>query len=238
MIHRIGMLLPATNIAVEIELNRALPKNYQLFISRVKVSSVDEIGWKEQDADMDYQTELLGTIKPELIIVLQTAASFYGPANYDADIVKRISKISGTPAVTTAHSIGRILNAIGAKKVAMLSPYNSNLAIKAKEFYKTIHSVDVESVDFFNRTDVKKIIELGPEPAERAIEKLAATKPDAIILAGGAYQIMDHIDAWEKKYNCTIISTNQAAIWASIQACNGNEKIMGCGKILELMPKG
>ena len=238
MIHRIGMLLPATNIAVEIEFNRALPKNYQLFISRVKVSSVDEIGWKEQDADMDYQTELLGTIKPELIIMLQTAASFYGPENYDADIVKRISKISGCPAVTTAHSIGRILNAIGAKKVAMLSPYNSSLAVKAKEFYKKIHAVDIESVDFFNLTDVKKIIELGPEPAERAIEKLAATKPDAIILAGGAYQIMEHIDAWEKKYNCTIVSTNQAAIWASIQACNGNEKIMDCGKILELMPKG
>ena len=238
MIHRIGMLLPATNIAVEIEFNRALPKNYQLFISRVKVSSVDEIGWKEQDADMDYQTELLGTIKPELIIMLQTAASFYGPENYDADIVKRISKISGCPAVTTAHSIGRILNAIGAKKVAMLSPYNSSLAVKAKEFYKKTHAVNIESVDFFNLTDVKKIIELGPEPAERAIEKLAATKPDAIILAGGAYQIMEHIDAWEKKYNCTIVSTNQAAIWASIQACNGNEKIMGCGKILELMPKG
>jgi maleate isomerase len=238
MIHRIGMLLPATNIAVEIEFNRTLPKNYQLFISRVKVSSVDEIGWKEQDADMDYQTELLATIKPEVIIMLQTAGSFYGPPGYDADIVKRIQKNSGVPGVTTAHSIGRILKAIGAKKVAMLSPYNSSLAITAKQYYKNIHNIDIETVDFFNLTDVKKIIELGPEPAEKAIEKLALTKPDAIILAGGAYQIMEHIPEWERKYNCTIVSTNQAAIWASIQACNGSEKIQGRGKILELMPKG
>ena len=86
--------------------------------------------------------------------------------------------------------------------------------------------------------DVKKIIELGPEPAEKAIERLALTKPDAIILAGGAYQIMEHIDHWEKKYDCTIVSTNQAAIWASIQACNGNETMTGSGKILEGMPKG
>ena len=173
MIHRIGMLLPATNIAVEIEFNRTLPKNYQLFISRVKVSSVDEIGWKEQDADMDYQTELLATIKPEVIIMLQTAGSFYGPPGYDADIVKRIQKISGVPGVTTAHSIGRILKAIGAKKVAMLSPYNSSLATTAKQYYKNIHDIEIETVDFFNLTDVKKIIELGPEPAEKAIEKLA-----------------------------------------------------------------
>ena len=238
MIHRIGMLLPATNIAVEIEFNRVLPKNYQLFISRVKVSSVDDIGWKEQDADMDYQTELLATIKPELIIMLQTAASFYGPEGYDADIVKRIQQISGVPAVTTAHSIGRILRAIGAKKVAMLSPYNTNLATSAKKYYKNIHQIDIEAVEFFNLTDVKKIIELGPEPAEKAIERLALTKPDAIILAGGAYQIMEHIDHWEKKYDCTIVSTNQAAIWASIQACNGNETMTGSGKILEGMPKG
>jgi maleate isomerase len=237
MIHRIGMLLPATNIAVEIEFNRTLPKNYQLFISRVKVSSVDEVGWQEQDADMDYQTELLATIKPELIIMLQTAASFYGPQGYDAQIVERIKKIAGVPAVTTAHSIGRILRAIGAQKVAMLSPYNTSLSTSAKQYYKDIHGITVDSVEFFNLTDVKKIIELGPEPAEKAIEKLALTQPDAIILAGGAYQIMEHIDAWEKKYNCTIVSTNQAAIWASIQACHGNEKIMGSGKILELMPK-
>jgi maleate isomerase len=237
MIHRIGMLLPATNIAVEIEFNRTLPKNYQLFISRVKVSSVDEVGWQEQDADMDYQTELLATIKPELIIMLQTAASFYGPQGYDAQIVERIKKIAGVPAVTTAHSIGRILRAIGAQKVAMLSPYNTSLSTSAKQYYKDIHGITVDSVEFFNLTDVKKIIELGPEPAEKAIEKLALTQPDAIILAGGAYQIMEHIDAWEKKYNCTIVSTNQAAIWASIQACQGNEKIMGSGKILELMPK-
>jgi maleate cis-trans isomerase len=238
MIHRIGMLLPATNIAVEIELNRVLPKNYQLFISRVKVSSVDEIGWKEHDADINYQAELIGTIKPEVVILLQTAASLYGPENYDADIVQRITKFSGAPAVTTAHSIGRALRAIGAKNVAMLSPYNSNLATNAKAYFQKIHGIEISSVDFFNLTDVKKIIELGPEPAEKAIEKLAATKPDAIILAGGAYQIMEHIDAWEKKYDCTIVSTNQAAIWAAIQACQGNEKILGRGKLLELMPKG
>jgi maleate isomerase len=238
MIHRIGMLLPATNIAVEIELNRALPKNYQLFISRVKVSSVDEIGWKEHDADMDYQTELLATIRPELIIMLQTAASFIGPEGYDADIVKRLHDISGVPVVTTAHSIGRMLNAIGAKKVAMLSPYNTNVAASAKKYYKNVHQVDIGPIEFFNITDVKRIIELGPELAERAIERLAQSKPDAIILAGGAYQIMEHIGYWEKKYGCTIVSTNQAAIWASVQACNGNEKMTGNGKILELMPKG
>jgi len=236
--HRIGMLLPATNIAVEIELNRVLPKNYQLFIARLKVSSVDEIGWKEHDADMDYQTELIATIKPEVIIMLQTAASFYGDGNYDADVVKRISSIAKIPAITTAHSIGRSLKALGAKKIAMLSPYNANLAVRAKDYYQRIHQLDLVNTEFFNLTDVKKIIELGPERAALAIEKLAATQPDAIILAGGAYQIMDHIDAWEKKFGCTIVSTNQAAIWGAIQATGGTEKMIGYGKILEMMPRG
>ncbi len=236
--HRIGMLLPATNIAVEIELNRVLPKNYQLFISRLKVSSVDENGWKEHDADMDYQTELIATIKPEVIVMLQTAASFYGDGNYDADVVKRISAIAKIPAITTAHAIGRALNALGAKKIAMLSPYNGNLVSRAQEYYRRIHHLDIVNAEFFNMTDVKKIIELGPEPAAIAIEKLALTKPDAIILAGGAYQIMDQIDTWEKKFGCNIVSTNQAAIWGSIQALGGTEKISGYGKILEMMPRG
>ncbi len=62
MIHRLGMLIPNANIATEIDMNRVLPKNYQVHFARLKVGSVDEKGWREHDADVDYQTELLAGV--------------------------------------------------------------------------------------------------------------------------------------------------------------------------------
>jgi maleate isomerase len=227
MIHTIGMLIPATNTAVEIDVNRVLPKNYQVFVGRLRVSSVDEAGWREHDADIDYQAQLLGTIKPAGIILLQTAASFYGEVGYDAKVVDRIAAISGAPAYTSAYSIGRAMKALGAKRIAMLSP-----------FFETILGIVFLAVDSFNMTDPLAITRLGPEPATVALEKLAALKPDAIIMAGGAYHVMNSIDGWEQRFGLPIVATNQAAIWAAVQTVNGSESIRGYGRLLEQMPKG
>jgi maleate isomerase len=238
MIHTIGMLIPATNTAVEIDVNRVLPKNYQVFVGRLRVSSVDEAGWREHDADIDYQAQLLGTIKPAGIVLLQTAASFYGEEGYDAKVVRRISAISGAPAYTSAHAIGRAMKALGAKRIAMLSPYNSDLVARGRRYFETIHGLEFLAVDSFNMTDPLAITRLGPEAATTALAKLAKLKPDAIIMAGGAYHVMNSLAEWEQSFGVPIVATNQAAIWAAVQAVNGTESIPGYGRLLEEMPKG
>ncbi|GAA4324302.1 hypothetical protein GCM10023144_05760 [Pigmentiphaga soli] len=238
MTHTIGMLIPATNTAVEIDVNRVLPKNYQVHVGRLRASSVDEAGWHEHDADIDYQAQLLGTIKPAVIILLQTASSFYGPPGYDAEVVRRIARISGAPAGTTAHAIGRAMKALGARKVAMLSPYNADLVARGRRYFETVHGLEFLAVDSFDMTDPMAITRLGTEPAEAALERLARQAPDAIILAGGAYHVMDQVDRWERRFGIPIVTTNQAAMWAAVQAVGGAERIAGYGRLLAYMPRG
>ncbi len=238
MIHTIGMLIPATNTAVEIDVNRVLPKNYQVHVGRLRVSSVDEAGWREHDADIDYQAQLLGTLKPAAMILLQTAASFYGEEGYDAAVTKRIAAISGAPTYTTAFAIGRALKAMGAQRVAMLSPYNADLVNRGRRFWERHFGLEFLAVDSFNITDPMAITKLGPEPAAEAIGRLTKLGPDAIIMAGGAYHVMNSIDDWERRFGVPVIATNQAAIWAAVQAVNGPERIEGYGRLLATMPKG
>ena len=59
-----------------------------------------------------------------------------------------------------------------------------------------------------------------------------------MIVAGGAYHIMNCIDAWEKEFGIPIVTTNQVAAWACVQAVQGIEKIQGYGKLLAEMPTG
>lgn len=236
MIHTIGMLIPATNTAVEIDMNRVLPKNYQVHVGRLRVSSVDEAGWREHDADIDYQAQLLGTLKPEAMILLQTAASFYGEEGYDAAVTQRIESIAGTRAYTTASSIGRAMKALGARRVAMLSPYNADLVARGKRFWERHHGLTFVGVDSFNMTDPMAITRLGPEPATEALARLATLEPEAIVIAGGAYHVMDSIDAWERRFGIPIVATNQAAIWAIVNAVQGTERIEGYGRLLAAMP--
>ena len=236
MIHRLGMLIPSANVATEIDMNRVLPKNYQVHFARLKVGSVDEKGWRQHDADVDYQTELLSGIEPAAIVVLQTAASFYGEMNYEQELIQRIARISGVPAYTTAFALGRAINALNAKKVTLLSPYNHDLLMRGKEYFERNHGIDIVGADSFNMTDPDAINKLTPDPARKALEAHAQLKPDVMIIAGGAYRIMDHIAQWEAEYGIPILTTNQAAAWACVQAVKGKEKIKGYGSLLEQMP--
>jgi maleate isomerase len=236
MIHRLGMLVPSANIATEIDMNRVLPKNYQVHFARVKVGSVDEKGWREHDGDVNYQTELLSGIQPSAIVVLQTAASFYGPLNYEQELVARIEKISGVPAYTTAFALGRAVKALSAKKVTLLSPYNNDLLMRGKAYFERVHGLDIVGADSFNMTDPEAINKLTPDPARKALAAQAKLKPDVMLVAGGAYRIMDLISQWEAEFGIPILTTNQVAAWACVQAVNGHEQIPGYGKLLAQMP--
>lgn len=238
MIHTLGMLIPSANTAVEIDMNRVLPKSYQVHFARLKVSSVDQVGWREHDADIDYQSELLGSIKPAAIVVLQTAASFYGDEDYESTMVARIRRIAKVPAHTTAFAIGRALKALNAKRVTLLSPYNKDLVQRGQKYFERVHGLQFADVSSFNMTDPNAITHLGPELARKVLAEQAKLKPDAMIVAGGAYHIMNCIDAWEKEFGIPIVTTNQVAAWACVQAVQGIEKIQGYGKLLAEMPIG
>lgn len=236
MIHRLGMLIPSANIATEIDMNRVLPKNYQVHFARVKVGSVDEKGWREHDADIDYQTELLAGIEPAAIVVLQTAASFYGDLNYEQTLLDRIKTLSGVPAYTTAFALGKAVKALNANKVTLLSPYNNDLLMRGKAYFERVHGLEIVGANSFNMVDPDAINKLTPEPAKRALAEHAKLQPEVMILAGGAYRIIDYISQWEEEFGIPIITTNQVAAWACVQAVQGQDKISGYGRLLSRMP--
>ena len=237
MIHTIGMLIPATNSAIEVEANRVLPDNYQVHVGRLRISAVDEAGWAEQDADIDYQAQLLGTINPAVIILLQTSASLYGE-NYDAEVTRRMAAHSGAPAVTSAQAMGRALVALDAGRVAIISPYSHDLIARAKAYLEADHGLDVVMTEGFNMTDPQAIGRLGPDAALPAFERAAASTADAIVLAGGAFRALASIEEWEQRFGKPVITTNQVAMWAGVQTVGGNERIRGYGRLLEAMPAG
>ena len=238
MIHTIGMLIPATNSAVEVEVNRVLPQNYQVHVGRLRLSAVDEAGWAEQDADIDYQARLLGTIDPAVIILLQTSASFYGAKNYDELVAKRIAAESGVPALTTAHAMGRALHALKARRVAIVSPYSDDLNARAQRYFERVHGLSVAAVEGFNLTDPQVIAHLGQDAVTQAVERAAASPADAIIMAGGAFRALAVIDDWEQRVGKPVVTTNQVAMWAAVQAVAGTERLSGYGQLLSLMPAG
>src|SRR5260370_36094660 len=116
-----GGRVPSTNRAGEMEC-RPLAAAYQAHVGGL-MSSGGGSSSPSRDEDIEYQSRLLGTAKVEMVILAQTSASLFAE-DYDDVVTKRMSAGAGVPAITSAQAVGRAVRALGARRVAIVSPYS------------------------------------------------------------------------------------------------------------------
>src|SRR5499427_9491239 len=115
-----GMLIPSTNTTCEIEFRR-LPADLQVHTARLGKGGASAFS-PSLDADVAYQSKMLGSARVEVIALIQTSASLFAE-DYDAVTIKRMTEASGLPSLTSAQAIGQALKALKASRVAMATPY-------------------------------------------------------------------------------------------------------------------
>ncbi len=164
MTRHFGVLIPSTNTTVEMEC-RLLPTTYQAHIGRLKSSGGSFS--PSRDEDIDYQSRLLGTAKVEMVILAQTSASLFAD-DYDDVVTKRMSGGAGVPAITSAQAVGRAVRALGARRIAIVSPYSDAVNERAARYFATTHGLDTIALEGFGATDAYAIGQArSPERARR-----------------------------------------------------------------------
>ena len=133
MTRHFGVLIPSTNTTVEMEC-RLLPATYQAHVGRLMSSGAGSFS-PSRDEDIDHQARLLGTARVEMVILAQTSASLHAE-DYDDVVTKRMSAGAGVPAITSAQAVGRAVRALGARRVAIVSPYSDAVNERAARYFK------------------------------------------------------------------------------------------------------
>jgi maleate cis-trans isomerase len=236
MTHHFGVLIPSTNTTVEIEYSRLLPATLQAHVGRLLTSGTGPFA-PSLDADVAYQARLLGTARVEVISLAQTSASLFAD-DYDAVTTQRISTAAGVPAITSAQAIGQAVKALGARRIALVSPYSPPVIERAKQYYEGKYGLDVVALEGFAASDSYMIGKLGPENARDAFARIDRPNIEVLVVPGGNFPTMSSIPAWEREFNKPVITTNQAALWAMMGMMGARDKLPGLGRLLEQMPAG
>ena len=234
MNHHFGVLIPSTNTTVEIEYSRLLPPTLQAHVGRLLTSGTGPFA-PSKDEDVTYQARLLGTARVEVISLAQTSASLFAD-DYDAVTTKRISDAAGVPAVTSAQAIGQAVQALGARRIALVSPYSQPVIERAKRYYESKYGLEVVALEGFAATDSYMIGKLGPENAHDAFARIDRPEIEILVVPGGNFPTMSFIAAWEREFARPVITTNQAALWAMMGIMGVHDKLPGLGRLLEEMP--
>ena len=235
MTHHFGVLIPSTNTTAEIEF-RGLPASYQAHYARLMSSTPGRPFAPSRDEDVDYQSKLLGTARVEMVVLIQTSASLFAD-DYDEVTMRRMSAGAGVPSTTSARAVGRALRALGARRIALVSPYSEEVNVRARRYFSAKHALEIAVVDGFAATDSYAIGHLGPENARDSFARIDRPDIDAFVVPGGNFATMSSIDAWEKQFGKPVVTTNQACVWAVARELGG-DPIDGAGRLLAQLPAG
>jgi maleate isomerase len=234
MTHNFGVLIPSTNTTVEIEYNRLLPPTLQAHVGRLLTSGTGPFS-PSKDVDIDYQARLLGTAKVKVVSLAQTSASLFAD-DYDAEVTQRMSKAAGVPAITSAQAIGQAVRALGARRIALVSPYSPPVLERARHYYESKYGLDVLALEGFAATDSYMIGKLGPENARDAFARIDRPEIEVFVVPGGNFPTMSFVPEWEREFSKPVVTTNQAALWAMLGIMRVTDRLPGLGRLLEEMP--
>ncbi|NKB59146.1 MAG: hypothetical protein GKS00_22695 [Alphaproteobacteria bacterium] len=234
MTRHFGALIPSTNTTVEIEYTRLLPPTLQAHYARLgKERGVPFMPSRKDD--LEYQSKMLGNAKVEAIGLIQTSASLFED-DYDAVAKLTMTDNSGAPAITSAEAIGQAVRALGAERIALVSPYSEDVIGRAKRYYETRFGLEVLATEAFGATDSYAIGGLSADNATDAFARIDRPEIEVLVVPGGNFPTMKYVADWERQFNKPVITTNQAVIWSVMLAMDIREPLAGMGRLFLELP--
>ncbi|QSX00434.1 maleate cis-trans isomerase family protein [Haloterrigena alkaliphila] len=232
----LGLIVPSSNATAEPEFRRALPDGITVHSARMELESVtvDELDAMSDDAAR--AARLLGHADVDAVAYACTTGSLIHGPGFDAELEERLADAAGVPAVATARSVVRALEALEADRIAVVTPYTAALDAKEREFLAAA-GFDVASIDGRGLEANTAIGALTPDDAVRQVldhvDGAAADDLDAVFVSCTNYRSLAAIERLESKLGVPVITSNGASLWDVCGVSGLEGDLDGLGTLLE-----
>ncbi len=226
---KIALLIPSSNTVMENDLHGALPKDrYTIHTDRMYL--VDTTREAEQVMLEKYARPAasdVATTNPDLIVFGCTSAGSLFGLDYDDYFCAQLGELAHCPALGVINAASRALAGAGAKKVAVITPYNEDLTNSVAKAL----ACDGREIVAAHGMGITVNIELAdPEPAEIvafAREKLKDVSFDTLFVSCTNFRSFEAKPELEKVFGTTVITSNSAVVQAIEAMFAGEQEKLG-----------
>ncbi|MCX7931629.1 MAG: aspartate/glutamate racemase family protein [Rhodovarius sp.] len=232
---RIGFLIPSGNRVVEAELRALLPSGVAPVFTRLPLRGSSEEELLAMLGRLEEAARLIADAGPDLICFHCTAVSTFAPA-MAADITARIAAATGLPAAATADAILAALEAFGARRLVLATPYLAAVHAREVAFLES-HGRQVLGGAMLGLATNAEMAALPPDRlAQLARDALGASAPgaEALFLSCTAVRSAPLIAALEQSLGLPVITSNQAMAWYALRRCGIAGGAAGFGRLMGL----
>jgi maleate isomerase len=215
----IGLVAPF-DFALDSECWRWLPPQTSLYVTRTPL--IEDVTVNINLArDVSGETAVIPAVKsilfarPAVVAYACTSGSFVDGVAGEQLLTQSMQAAGAPSAVTTSGAVVRALNHVGAKRVAIATPYNASLTFLLAHYLEEAGFQVVSSGYLDLEADIMNVTYEG-------VRQLAATvdtpEADAIFFSCTNLRTFDIIEELEAQTGKAILSANQVTMWAALQA--------------------
>jgi maleate isomerase len=214
MTTRVGLLIPSSNTVMEPDFHRNLPPDVSVHTGRMYMETTTVEG---EELMLDEHTiptaQILATANPDMVVYGCTSAGALRGNDYDVELCRRLSEITGAPTISVIESVRHDLKATGGSTVAILTPYvdELNQRIVASVEGDGFQVVAMHGMGITHNFDIASV-----EPAQIvqfAKDKLGAKlAADILFVSCTNFRALSALSQLRELYGAPVVTSNQAAL--------------------------
>lgn len=222
----VGVLTPQANTTVEPEYAILTPPGYAVLNARL-LSPHKTIEERLVDyfANVQTYTNQFANAPIGVLAVATTGMSYLvGKEAEDRKLGEMSAKL-GIPVQTAATAVCMALDALGAKRIGLISPYDGNLDAASTPYWETRGYTVAAKTKASQSTgeNFHPIYSLPSGAAQQALEAIADQNLDAIVMLGTGMPTLGPIARTPFLGRTPVLSCMFALIWANTVALGGGQ---------------
>jgi maleate isomerase len=243
--HHIGMVVPSSNLTMETELPRMLRAREQIepddrFVfhsSRMRMQNVTAEELAQMNAQTERATLELADAQPDvvatacLVAIMAQGPQYHCQAEAEMSAVLK-SQGLGLPVVTSAGALLRALEALGARRVSIITPYLKPLTKLVADYIEDagVEVVDALSLEVSDNLDVAR---LDPAGLREHWRKVDTRSVDALILSACVQMpSLDAIQPVEDEAGLPVMSAATATVFCLLTELGLRPVVPDAGRLL------
>jgi maleate isomerase len=230
---RIGLIIPSVNRMTEPQFNHYAPEGLGVYVARGRVAGEPSKTVAELTDEIAHAAGTLADANPDLIVFHCTHTSMKEGTDGEGRIIRLIEKTTGIKALSTSSLVNDALNALGMKKLVVLSPYMSNAPIIA---YLNAAGITVVKDVALKCKDPADFEAITPQQWLELARENDTPEADGIFLSCTNTTQIEAVAAIEQALGKPVVNSNQAVLWGCLkrlkEKLGGQPEISNLGRLM------
>ena len=216
---RIGVIVPSSNTTVEADFMRILPADVTMHAARMFLAETTAEAERRMIYDhVPIAVTDLASLRPHVVAFACTSGGAVLGVEGETALIASIARETGAPVVSTNDAVGKAIEKLGRKRIAVLTPYVDELneAIRVgleRRGLTVVHMAGLGITDNFGICNIT--------PAEIvafAERELAGRQFDLLFISCTNFRAVETRPLLTQRFGVPVVTSNQATIDAAFDA--------------------